>query len=72
MSRCGTTTSRSTSRLNPLAVPFAALLFGVLTVGAGVLQRQLAVPFPLLWIIEAAVIVAFLVAGVRRAAPRAA
>lgn len=60
------------AKLNPIAVPFAALLFGVLTVGAGVLQRQMGVPFPLLWIIEAAVIIAFLVAGARRAETRAA
>jgi len=55
------------ARLNPLYVPLTALLFGVLTVGAGALQRQMGVPFPLLWIIEAAVIFAFLLAGVRRA-----
>ena len=60
------------ARLNPILVPFTALLFGVLTVGAGVLQRQMGVPFPLLWIIEAAVIIAFLVAGARRADARAA
>lgn len=50
------------ARLNPLLVPLAALLFGVLTVGAGALQRDLGVPYPLLWIIEAAVIFAFLLA----------
>lgn len=54
------------ARLNPLAIPFTALIFGVLTVGAGALQRQMGVPFPLLWIIEAVVIFAFLLAGVRR------
>jgi len=42
------------------------LLFGILTVGAGALQREMGVPFPLLWIIEAVVIFAFLLAGVRR------
>jgi len=57
------------ARLNPLAIPFTALLFGVLTVGAGALQRQMGVPFPLLWIIEAVVIFAFLLAGVRRTRP---
>ncbi|MGE0735668.1 MAG: ABC transporter permease [Alphaproteobacteria bacterium] len=61
------------ARLNTLAVPFAALLFGALTVGAGALQRQMAIPFPLLWIIDAVVIVAFLFAGARwrRAQPAA-
>lgn len=54
------------ARLNALAVPFTALVFGVLTVGAGALQRQLGVPYPMLWIIEAAVIFAFLLVGWRR------
>jgi simple sugar transport system permease protein len=54
------------ARLNALAVPFTALIFGILTVGAGALQRQLGVPFPVLWIIEAAVIFAFLLIGWRR------
>ncbi len=54
------------ARLNPLAVPFTALIFGVFTVGAGSLQRQMGVPFPLLWIIEAMVIFAFLLVGWRR------
>ncbi|MCW5770670.1 MAG: ABC transporter permease [Rhodospirillaceae bacterium] len=53
------------ARLNALAVPLTALVFGILTVGAGALQRQMGVPFPVLWIIEAAVIFAFLLAGWR-------
>jgi simple sugar transport system permease protein len=56
------------ARLNALAVPFTALVFGILTVGAAALQRQMGVPYPMLWIIEAAVIFAFLLAGWRRAA----
>jgi len=56
------------ARLNPLAVPFTALAFGIFTVGAAALQRQMGVPFPLLWIIEAAVIFAFLLIGWRRSA----
>ena len=54
------------ARLNPLAVPFTALIFGIFTVGAAALQRQMGVPFPLLWIIEAMVIFAFLLVGWRR------
>lgn len=49
------------ARLNPLAVPLAALLFGVLHVGAGVLQRESGVPIPIVWIVEGVVILAFLV-----------
>jgi simple sugar transport system permease protein len=60
------------ARLNPLFVPVTALVFGILTVGAAALQRQMGVPFPLLWIIEAAVIFAFLLAGWRRSAVSAA
>jgi ABC-type uncharacterized transport system permease subunit len=48
------------ARLNPAFVPLAALLFGVFEVGAGVLQRQLAIPFPLVWIIQGTVILAYL------------
>ena len=51
------------ARLNPLFVPLAALLFAVLAVGAGGLQRQLGIPFPLVHIVEGIVILAFLVAG---------
>jgi simple sugar transport system permease protein len=60
------------ARLNALAVPFTALVFGILTVGAAALQRQMGVPYPMLWIIEAAVIFAFLLAGWRRAGSAAA
>ena len=49
------------ARLNPLAVPLAAILFGVLHVGSGVLQRESGVPIPIVWIIEGVVILAFLV-----------
>lgn len=52
------------ARLNPLAVPLSALLFGVLHVGSGVLQREVGVPFPIVWIVEGIVILAFLVLGV--------
>ena len=48
------------ARLNPLMVPFAAVLFGVLYAGSNVLQRQLAIPFPIVWIIEGVVVLAFL------------
>jgi simple sugar transport system permease protein len=60
------------ARLNAIAVPFTALLFGILTVGTAALQRQLGVPYPMLWIIEAAVIFAFLLAGWRRGGSAAA
>lgn len=58
------------ARLNPLAVPLTALLFGVFYVGAGALQRQAGIPFPIVWIIEGTVILAFLAYGavIRRAA----
>jgi simple sugar transport system permease protein len=49
------------SRLNPIAVPLAALLFGVLHVGSGVLQRESGIPIPIVWIVEGAVILGFLV-----------
>jgi ABC-type uncharacterized transport system permease subunit len=48
------------ARLSPLGIPFAALLFGVFYVGAGALQRQAGIPFPIVWIIEGVVILAFL------------
>jgi ABC-type uncharacterized transport system permease subunit len=56
------------AQLKPLAVPFTALLIGVLTVGAGALQRRLGVPFPLVWVLDALVIFAFLAAGYRNRA----
>jgi simple sugar transport system permease protein len=46
------------ARLEPVAIPFAACLFGIFFAGAGALQRELALPFPLVWIIEATVIFA--------------
>lgn len=51
------------ARLNPFAVPLAALLFGVFQVGSGALQRELAIPFPIVWIIAGTVIFAFLALG---------
>jgi general nucleoside transport system permease protein len=48
------------ARLSPIFIPFAALLFGVFYVGAGALQRQAGIPFPIVWIIEGVVILAFL------------
>jgi len=51
------------ARLNPLAIPFTALLFGALHVGSGALQRNLGIPFPIVFLIEGIVIVAFLLAG---------
>jgi simple sugar transport system permease protein len=55
------------ARLNPLMVPVTALLFGVLAVGTGAIQRQLGIPFPLVWIIEGVVILTFLLIGHLRA-----
>jgi general nucleoside transport system permease protein len=55
------------ARLHPAAIPFAACLFGIFFAGAGALQRQLALPFPLVWVIEAAVI--FAVTAVQWALP---
>lgn len=51
------------ARLNPLAIPLTALLFGALHVGSGALQRNLGIPFPIVFLIEGIVIVAFLLAG---------
>lgn len=48
------------ARLHPLAVPFAALLFGVFQVGSGALQRELAVPFPIVWIFAGTIVLAVL------------
>jgi simple sugar transport system permease protein len=48
------------ARLSPMLVPFTALLFGVFYVGAGVLQREAGVPFPIVHIIEGVVILGFL------------
>lgn len=46
------------ARLEAAAIPFAACLFGIFFAGAGALQRELALPFPLVWIVEATVIFA--------------
>lgn len=48
------------ARLQPLLVPIAALFFGVFFAGSGALQRDLGIPFPIVWIIEGAVLLAFL------------
>lgn len=55
------------ARLNPLAVPLTALLFGILHAGSGALQREAGVPFPIVWVIEGIVILAFLALGRLRA-----
>jgi general nucleoside transport system permease protein len=62
------------ARLHPIAVPLTAVLFGIFYVGSGALQRQLSVPFPLVWIIEGVVILAYLgfVAAAARNAARTA
>ncbi len=44
------------ARLEPLAVPFSAVLFGILHVGSGAVQREVGLPFPVVWIFEAIVI----------------
>ena len=51
------------ARLNPPLVPVMAVLFGVLHVGSGAMQREAAVPLPIVWLIEGVVILAFLVYG---------
>jgi simple sugar transport system permease protein len=51
------------ARLNAAAVPFTAFLFGVLHAGSGALQREAGIPFPIVWIVEGIVILAFLVLG---------
>jgi general nucleoside transport system permease protein len=48
------------AQLQPIAVPLTAVLFGIFYVGSGALQRQMSVPFPLVWIIEGVVILAYL------------
>ena len=48
------------ARLNPLAVPLAALLFAVFQVGSGALQRELAVPYPIVWIFAGTIVLAVL------------
>lgn len=53
------------ARLQPILVPFAALFFAVFLVGAGALQRELAVPFPIVWIFAGTIVLAVLAAGRR-------
>lgn len=53
------------ARLQPLVVPLAAIFFGVFLVGAGALQRELAVPFPIVWIFAGTIVLAVLAAGRR-------
>lgn len=48
------------ARLSPMLIPLTALLFGVFYVGAGVLQREAGVPFPIVYLIEGVVILGFL------------
>jgi general nucleoside transport system permease protein len=55
------------ARLEPIAIPLAACLFGIFFAGGGALQRELALPFPLMWIVEATVI--FTVAALHWALP---
>jgi ABC-type uncharacterized transport system permease subunit len=55
------------ARREAIAIPLAACLFGIFFAGTGALQRELALPFPLVWIIESAVI--FAVAAVQWALP---
>jgi general nucleoside transport system permease protein len=55
------------ARLEAAAIPLAACLFGIFFAGTGALQRELALPFPLVWIIEGSVI--FAVAAVQWALP---
>jgi simple sugar transport system permease protein len=62
------------ARLHPIMIPFTAVLFGIFFVGSSALQRQMSVPFPLVWIIEGVVILAYLgfVARAMRSAARTA
>jgi simple sugar transport system permease protein len=60
------------AHLDARYVPLAALLFGVLYVGSGAIQRQIGIPFPLVWIIQGIVILAFLYLGHVRSRARGA
>lgn len=58
------------ARLNPLLIPVTAFGFAGLYVGSATVARTSAVPYPVVHLIEAAIILAFLAAGVlRRRAP---
>ena len=59
-------------RLHPLAIPAAAILFGGLNVGAGALQREMAIPFPLVWILQGTVVLAVLAWSVAARQPAGA
>jgi len=60
------------ARLNPLLIPVSAFGFAGLYVGSATVARTSAVPYPVVHLIEAAIILAFLAAGVlRRRAPAA-
>ncbi|MCB5364881.1 ABC transporter permease [Pusillimonas sp. CC-YST705] len=48
------------ARLSPLWVPPMAVLFAIFYVGAGVLQREASIPFPIVYIIEGVVMMGFL------------
>lgn len=54
------------ARLSPLWVPVSAFGFAGLYVGSATVARTTAVPFPLVHVIEAAIILAFLAAAVLR------
>ncbi len=57
------------ARLNPLFVPLTAIMFAGLSVGMSSLQRQMGVPFPLAYVVEGIVILAFIIVaalGARR------
>ena len=60
------------ARLNPLLVPLSAFGFGGLYVGSATVARTTDVPFPLVHVIEAAIILAFLAASALRGRPGAA
>src|SRR5690606_17338142 len=48
------------ARLSPMWVPPMAILFAIFYVGAGVLQREASIPFPIVYIIEGVVLLGFL------------
>lgn len=58
------------ARLNPLAVLFTAFFFGALEQGAGTLQRELGVPFAMVAVVQALVILLALLLGFHRPGER--
>lgn len=60
------------ARLNPLYVPLSAFGFAGLYVGSATVTRTTGVPFPLVHVIEAAIILAFLASTVLRPDTRSA